>query len=36
MVAVCGALRRAEFLESRSTNPHAAATPRLVASDGGL
>lgn len=26
MVAVCGALRRTEFLESRSTNPHTAAT----------
>lgn len=34
MVAVYGALRRAEFLESQSTNPYTAATPRLVASNG--
>lgn len=32
MVAVCGALRRAEFLESRSTNSCTATAPRLVAS----
>lgn len=32
MVAVCGALRRAEFLESRSTNSCTTTAPRLVAS----